>query len=108
MKNDNLSDMLTRIRNANILHRQNVLIPQTKMNERILNLFQKEGFIESVSKEENGNFSVFLKYDKKTKKPCITNLQRISKPGLRIYSNSGNFRRNWGFYFINIKRSSYR
>lgn len=88
MKNDHLSDMLTRIRNANILHQRQVEILPTKMNEQVLHLFQKEGFIESVVKEENGNFSVFLKYDKKTKKPCITNLQRISKPGLRVYSNS--------------------
>jgi small subunit ribosomal protein S8 len=87
MKNDNLSDMLTRIRNANILHRRNVIIPKTKINEKVLNLFEKEGFIESIAKEQNGDFSVLLKYDKKTKKPCITNLQRISKPGLRIYSN---------------------
>jgi small subunit ribosomal protein S8 len=87
MKNDNLSDMLTRIRNANILHRTNVIIPKTKMNEEILNLFEKEGFIESLSKEQDGSLSVVLKYDKKTKKPCITNLQRISKSGLRIYSN---------------------
>lgn len=87
MKNDNLSDMLTRIRNANILHRRNVIIPKTKINEKVLHLFEKEGFIESIAKEQNGDFSVLLKYDKKTKKPCITNLQRISKPGLRIYSN---------------------
>lgn len=88
MQNDTISDMLTRIRNANVLRQKTVLIPWTKMNEQIISLFQKEGFLESVEKNEDGNLIISLKYDKKTKKPCITNLQRVSKPGLRLYSNS--------------------
>lgn len=88
MQNDTISDMLTRIRNANVLQQKTVVIPWTKMNEQIISLFQKEGFLESVEKNEDGNLIVSLKYDKKTKKPCITNLQRVSKPGLRLYSNS--------------------
>ena len=89
MHNDTISDMLTRIRNANILHQKTVYIPGTRMNEQIIQLFAKEGFIDSVEKqEENGSLTVNLKYDKKTKKPCITNLQRMSKPGLRLYSNA--------------------
>ena len=89
MQNDTISDMLTRIRNANILHRPMVEIPWTRMNEQIIRLFAKEGFIESVEQtDQNGPLTVNLKYDKKTKKPCITNLQRISKPGLRLYSNA--------------------
>ena len=87
MHNDTISDMLTRIRNANILQRKTVEIPWTRMNEQIIQLFAKEGFIESVQKEET-TLTVNLKYDKQTRKPCITNLQRISKPGLRLYSNS--------------------
>ena len=88
MQNDTISDMLTRIRNANVLHQKTVVIPWTRMNEQIISLFQKEGFLESVEKNEDGNLIVSLKYDKKTKKPCITNLQRVSKPGLRLYSNA--------------------
>ena len=89
MQNDTISDMLTRIRNANTLHRPTVEIPWTRMNEQIIRLFAKEGFIESVEQtDQNGPLTVILKYDKKTKKPCITNLQRISKPGLRLYSNA--------------------
>nr|YP_010455856.1 ribosomal protein S8 [Tetraselmis marina]UUA64532.1 ribosomal protein S8 [Tetraselmis marina] len=88
MQNDTISDMLTRIRNANILQQKMVLIPWTKINEQIISLFQKEGFLEAVEKNDEGNLVVSLKYDKKTKKPCITNLQRVSKPGLRLYSNA--------------------
>lgn len=88
MQNDTISDMLTRIRNANVLQQKTVLIPWTKMNEQIISLFEKEGFLQSVEKNEDGSLIVSLKYDKKTKKPCITNLQRVSKPGLRLYSNS--------------------
>jgi small subunit ribosomal protein S8 len=88
MQNDTISDMLTRIRNANILHQKTVDIPWTRINEQIIQLFAKEGFIESVEKQDDGPLTVNLKYDKQTRKPCITNLQRISKPGLRLYSNA--------------------
>lgn len=87
MQNDTISDMLTRIRNANILHQPTVVIPWTRMNEQIIRLFQAEGFIESVERPDNDRLSVVLKYDTKTKKPCITNLQRVSKPGLRLYTS---------------------
>jgi len=88
MQNDTISDMLTRIRNANILHQKTVLIPWTRVNEKIVHLFQAEGFIDSVERPQPDRLMVSLKYDKKTKKPCITNLQRVSKPGLRLYSNT--------------------
>ena len=98
MQNDTISDMLTRIRNANILQQKTVEVPWTRLNEQIIQLFVKEGFLESVETQTiaetktNPNQSlallVHLKYDKKTKRPCMTNLQRISKPGLRLYSNA--------------------
>lgn len=87
MQNDTISGMLTRIRNANSLGQTSVSIPWTRVTEQILNLFQKEGFLESVELKD-GNLIVYLKYDKKTQQPCITNLQRISKPGLRLYSSA--------------------
>jgi len=87
MQNDTISDMLTRIRNANILHQKTVIIPWTRITEQIVQVFVKEGFLESVEKQDS-TLVITLKYDKKTKKPCITNLQRISKPGLRLYSNA--------------------
>nr|YP_010506629.1 ribosomal protein S8 [Tetraselmis suecica]UXF58492.1 ribosomal protein S8 [Tetraselmis suecica] len=89
MQNDTISDMLTRIRNANILHKKTVLIPWTRINEEIIQVFTREGFITSAQKqEESNNILVTLKYHNKTQKSCITNLQRISKPGLRLYSKA--------------------
>jgi small subunit ribosomal protein S8 len=87
MQNDTISDMLTRIRNANILQQKTVTIPWTRITEQIVQVFLKEGFLESVEKQDSTLF-ITLKFDNKSKKPCITNLQRISKPGLRLYSNA--------------------
>ncbi len=95
MVNDTLSDMLTRIRNACMVKKSTVLIPFTKMNQKISQILEKEGFIQSFVLDENSQMLVLkFKYrskkttNRKTKESCITNLKRISKPGLRIYTNS--------------------
>lgn len=95
MVNDTLSDMLTRIRNACMVKKSTVLIPFTKMNQKISQILEKEGFIQSFVLDENSQMFVLkFKYrskkttNGKTKESCITNLKRISKPGLRIYTNS--------------------
>lgn|SRR6185437_9028159 len=95
MVNDTLSDMLTRIRNACMVKKSTVLIPFTKMNQKISQILEKEGFIQNFVLDENSQMLVLkFKYrskkttNGKTKESCITNLKRISKPGLRIYTNS--------------------
>lgn len=96
MVNDTISDMLTRIRNANLASKNTVSILKTKINEKICHILEKEGFIENfaVSLTNSNELIIHLKYKKKKNrgkaivfKPCITNLKRISKPGLRIYIN---------------------
>jgi small subunit ribosomal protein S8 len=96
MVNDTISDMLTRIRNANLAYKKCVLIPKTRVHQNISEILEREGFIESFSiSETNSNELVLnLKYVQNSHqrsgsigKPCITNLKRISKPGLRIYTN---------------------
>jgi small subunit ribosomal protein S8 len=96
MVNDTISDMLTRIRNASLMKKSTVIIPLTRMNQKIAQILEKEGFIQSyqISQVENFNSLILkLKYRSKQtylgkkKESCITNLKRISKPGLRIYSN---------------------
>jgi small subunit ribosomal protein S8 len=92
--NDSISDMLTRIRNATLAKKSNVNIPFTKLNQEIAQILEKEGFIQNfqISMETN-DIVLRLKYTSKklykgkTKESCITNLRRISKPGLRIYAN---------------------
>ena len=86
--NDRISDMLTRIRNANLAKKSSVSIPKTKVTLEIAQILEKEGFIESFQISSSGDLTLRLKYLGREKKPCITNLKRISKPGLRIYTNS--------------------
>lgn len=97
MVNDTISDMLTRIRNANLASKTTVSLSKTKVHEQICQILEQEGFIEnfSVSEDQSNTLTVTLKYQKSRVagsgglgKPCITNLKRISKPGLRIYTNS--------------------
>lgn len=96
MVNDTISDMLTRIRNACLMKKSSVAIPLTRLNQRIAQILEKEGFIQGFQISQLDSFnSLILKlkyrsrqtYLGKRKEPCITNLKRISKPGLRIYSN---------------------
>ena len=93
MINDTISDMLTRIRNANMVKHQIVQIPGTKMSLAIAEILKEEGYIEnSESYTENGRkyLLLSLKYSGKLRKPVICKIERISKPGLRVYSNSKN------------------
>ena len=87
--NDTIADMLTRIRNANMARHQTTQIPATKMTRSIAKVLQNEGFIGEFQEAEEGvkrNLVVSLKY-KGNRQPLITALKRISKPGLRVYSN---------------------
>jgi small subunit ribosomal protein S8 len=87
MVNDTISDILTRIRNANLVKSQTVSIPLTRISQKISIILEKEGFIESFQASPSNEITLRLKYKGRNQKPCITNLKRISKPGLRIYAN---------------------
>jgi len=89
--NDTISDMLTRIRNANMVRHQIVQIPFTKMSLAISEILKEEGFIEDFETytENNRNFLLLsLKYTGKSRQPVICKIERVSKPGLRVYANS--------------------
>ena len=91
MVTDTISDTLTRIRNANMVKHQIVQIPATKMSFEIARILKEEGYIEDVeSYEENKRkyLLISLKYIGKTRKPVICKIERVSKPGLRVYSSS--------------------
>lgn len=90
MVNDRISEMLTRIRNANLVHHKVVQIPSTKMNYQLAKVLRAEGFIkqfETVIKDKKRYLFLYLKYSEKKQKPVITAIKRVSKPGLRIYVN---------------------
>lgn len=90
MNTDPIADMLTRIRNANIVSHETVEMPSSKLKVELAKLLKEEGYIVDYSVKEVGKFkflTIVLKYDEKHK-PVITNLKRISKPGLRNYCKS--------------------
>ena len=91
MTTDTIADMLTRIRNANLAKHQIVQIPSTKVTKNIAQVLFSEGLIESFEELKNGLTSsllLSLKYTGKERKPSIIKIQRISKPGLRVYSGA--------------------
>jgi small subunit ribosomal protein S8 len=91
MTTDVIADMLTRIRNANLAKHQIVQIPSTKVTRNIAQVLCKEGLIDSFEELKNGlrsSLLLSLKYTGKERKPSIIKIQRISKPGLRVYSGS--------------------
>ena len=86
---DTIADLLTRIRNANSAKHDTVQIPASNMKKAICQILLDEGYIKSFSVEEDGKqgvITVTLKY-LEGKTPVIQGLRRVSKPGLRIYSN---------------------
>ena len=86
---DPIADMLTRIRNANSAKHETVDIPASNMKKAIAQILLDEGYIASykvIEDEKQGVIRVTLKYGE-NKSQVITGLRRVSKPGLRIYSN---------------------
>ena len=86
---DPIADMLTRIRNANSAKHETVDIPASNMKKAIAQILLDEGYIASskvIEDEKQGVIRVTLKYGE-NKAQVITGLRRVSKPGLRIYSN---------------------
>lgn len=89
MTNDTIADTLTRIRNAILAKHQIVKIPATKVTHQLIIVLKEEGFIDNIDEIQENLKSfllVTLKYKGKNKSSIITQLKRISKPGLRIYS----------------------
>ena len=85
---DPVADMLTRIRNASSAKHETVDVPASNLKKAIAEILLEEGYIKSYSVVDNGNqgmIHITLKYLAK-KQPVISDLRRISKPGLRIYA----------------------
>ncbi|MCQ4023066.1 MULTISPECIES: 30S ribosomal protein S8 [unclassified Ruminococcus] len=86
---DAIADLLTRIRNASSAKHETVEIPSSNMKKAICQILLDEGYIKSFTVTDDGKqgiIKVTLKYGE-GKKPVITGLRRVSKPGLRIYSS---------------------
>jgi len=89
MNTDPISDYLTRIRNAQAVGHKVVEIPASNLKKEITKVLHDQGYIRKykfVDDGPQGSIKIALKYDKATKRPAITKLERVSKPGLRKYS----------------------
>ncbi len=85
---DPIADMLTRIRNAIMARHDSVLMPTSKMKLSIAKILKREGFIndyEVVRGKPYRVIKIHLKYDDKNQ-PVLSKLERVSKPGLRVYT----------------------
>ena len=86
---DPIADMLTRVRNALAANKETVEVPSSNMKKAIADILLKEGYVSNVELKEdgyNGKLVITLKYVGK-KKPVINSLKRVSRPGLRVYSD---------------------
>ena len=90
MTTDPIADLLTRIRNAIMANHKRVIIPISKIKVRIVDILKKEGYIRNyqfIKYQGRGYIRVYLKYEDDGTS-VIRGLKRISKPGLRVYSNA--------------------
>lgn len=90
MTNDPIADMLTRVRNALMIGKATVDVPMSKLKVEIARILKEEGYIEDyqvVDAQPVSNIQITLKYygSRRERKPVITNIERISKPGRRVY-----------------------
>jgi len=87
---DPIADMLTRIRNANVVRHEKLELPASKMKKEIADILKREGYVrdyEFIEDNKQGVLRIFLKYGADDER-VITGLKRISKPGLRVYAKA--------------------
>lgn len=87
---DPIADMLTRIRNANVVRHEKLELPASKVKAQIADILKREGYVrdyEVVEDNKQGILRIFLKYGQNEER-VITGLKRISKPGLRVYAKA--------------------
>jgi small subunit ribosomal protein S8 len=90
MVTDSLSDMLARIRNGVAVGHQNVAVPASKLTARVAAILKEEGYLDDLAIVDSGThpvLSLTLRYtgQRRERKPVITGLRRVSKPGKRVY-----------------------
>ncbi|MFB9757921.1 MULTISPECIES: 30S ribosomal protein S8 [Bacillaceae] len=87
---DPIADLLTRIRNANMVRHEKLEVPASNMKKEIAEILKREGFVrdvEMIEDNKQGILRIFLKYGPNNER-VITGLKRISKPGLRVYAKA--------------------
>jgi len=90
--NDRLSDMITRIRNAYLAGKKEVIMPHTNLLESVAQVMATEKYLDQVTIQQDGNhknLALTLLYHEN--RPAITKMKRVSKPGVRIYHSKKHF-----------------
>jgi small subunit ribosomal protein S8 len=104
---DPITDMLNQIRNALAVGKTEVLIPTSKIKKEIANLLSKEGFLGEIKNGMKGKtkaLKITLKYDNGL--PAIAGLNRVSKPGQRIYEGFAEIKKVHGGFGISVVSTS--
>ena len=108
MMTDPIADMLTRIRNANRANHEKVDVPLSKLKQEMARLIKEEGFIRNyklVEDKRQGTIRIFLRYGPNRER-VINNMERISKPGYRVYTPADRIPRVLGGLGIAILSTS--
>ena len=102
--NDNLSDMLTRIRNAHSVKKEFTFCLSSKLNINVLKVLKNEGYIRDFSTEkfENGKQKIKIELKYNEGQPVIKKIKRISKPGIRVYRKIKELPQSYGGLGISI------
>jgi len=104
---DPITDMLNQIRNAQAVEKTEVLIPHSKLKNEIAMILSKEGFVGEVKKSVKAGqkaLKIVLKYDNGI--PAIAGIQRVSKPGQRIYERMVEIKKVHGGYGVSVVSTS--
>ncbi|MGQ9496855.1 MAG: 30S ribosomal protein S8 [Desulfotomaculales bacterium] len=108
MMTDPVADLLTRIRNANMIYHETVDVPASKLKKAIVEILREEGFIKNYEVLQDGarqTLRIYLKYGNNRER-VISGLKRISKPGLRVYAQKDEIPRVLGGLGIAILSTS--
>lgn len=106
---DPIADMLTRIRNAVTVGHDSALVPSSRLKLALVKILKQESFIEEyelIKSTPHNMIKVTLKYVDKQKQPAVLGLERVSKPGLRVYTNRREIPRVYGGLGIAILSTS--
>ncbi len=106
MMTDPIADMLTRIRNAQVIRKSSVSMPFSKVKKAIADLLQKEGYVEAVKAENNPSPTLILSLKYADGQPAIHEIKRESKPGHRMYRKADEMPRVLNDYGIALVSTS--
>ncbi|HEX2287186.1 MAG TPA: 30S ribosomal protein S8 [Gaiellaceae bacterium] len=107
--NDPVGDLLTRVRNANLAFKDDLVVPASKMNRALLQILTTEGYVAGFGEEGEGIervYRVTLKYDAKRQR-TISGIKRVSKPGRRVYAGHDDLPRVLGGLGVAIISTSH-